>query len=258
MTDELKVVLALESTNTVEGVLMPVRPVLFLRCEEGELEAMIHTHAVLGSDDPVGAPDQTSVRLRWGTAPAAPDSWSRSTNYQAAFAPDPRAFLEQLLAVPDLRFEFHPFDAAPRVAIFDARGLARHAPKLEAACPRPGPGAAPRRSVDTLDVVITPDQVFMESVVEEKPEILSGPPPAYPDLLRQAGVQGRVTVQMIIDTTGRAEPSSVKVIQSPNPGFDQNAKTYALTALFRPGRVHGRAVRVLVNLPIDFKLKPTQ
>ena len=51
------------------------------------------------------------------------------------------------------------------------------------------------------------------------------------------------------------EPPSVKVIQSPNPGFDQPAKNYVLRALFRPARVHGRAVRVLVNLPIDFKIK---
>jgi protein TonB len=101
---------------------------------------------------------------------------------------------------------------------------------------------------------VAPDQVFMESVVEERPEVLSGPQPQYPDLLRQAGIQGRVIVQAIIDTSGRAEPPSVKVIQSPNPGFDQPAKTYVLRALFRPARVHGRAVRVLVNLPIDFKI----
>jgi outer membrane biosynthesis protein TonB len=47
----------------------------------------------------------------------------------------------------------------------------------------------------------------------------------------------------------------VKVIASPNPGFDQSAKNYVLRALFRPARVHGRAVRVLINLPIDFKIK---
>jgi protein TonB len=102
---------------------------------------------------------------------------------------------------------------------------------------------------------VTPDQVFLESVVEERPEVLSGPQPQYPDLLRQAGIQGRVIVQAIIDTSGRAEPPSVKVIQSPNPGFDQPAKNYVLRALFRPARVHGRAVRVLVNLPIDFRIK---
>jgi len=104
-------------------------------------------------------------------------------------------------------------------------------------------------------IVPSSNQVYMESVVEERPEVLSGPQLQYPDLLRQAAIQGRVLVQAIIDTTGRAEPQSVKVIQSPNPGFDQSARNYVLRALFRPARVHGRAVRVLINLPIDFKIK---
>jgi len=98
------------------------------------------------------------------------------------------------------------------------------------------------------------NDVFMESIVEEKPSILSGPQLVYPDLLRQAGIQGRVIVQVIVDTTGRAEPNSIKVLQTPNPGFDQPAKNYVLKALYRPARVHGRAVRVLVNQPIDFKV----
>jgi len=104
-------------------------------------------------------------------------------------------------------------------------------------------------------IVPSSGDVYMESVVEERPEVLSGPQLQYPDLLRQAAIQGRVLVQAIIDTAGRAEPPSVKVIQSPNPGFDQSAKNYVLRALFRPARVHGRAVRVLINLPIDFKIK---
>jgi len=104
-------------------------------------------------------------------------------------------------------------------------------------------------------IVPSSDQVFMESVVEERPELLTRPPLQYPDLLRQAGVQGRVLVSAIIDTLGRAEPTSVKVVQSPNPGFDQPAKNMVLKSLFRPARVHGRAVRVLVNLPIDFTIK---
>jgi TonB family protein len=103
-------------------------------------------------------------------------------------------------------------------------------------------------------LVPTGNEVFMENIVEEKPSVLSGPAVQFPELLRQAGIQGRVMVQAIIDTTGRAEPPSLKVISSPNPGFDQNAKNYVLKALFRPARVHGRAVRVLINIPIDFKI----
>ncbi len=62
-------------------------------------------------------------------------------------------------------------------------------------------------------------------------------------------------VQAIVDTLGRAEPTSVKVLQSPNAGFDQSAKNYVLKALFRPARVHGRAVRVLIQIPIDYRIK---
>jgi TonB family protein len=104
-------------------------------------------------------------------------------------------------------------------------------------------------------IVPTGNEVFMEAIVEEKPSVLSGPTLQYPELLRQAGIQGRVIVQAIVDTLGRAEPNSVKILQSPNPGFDQPAKTYVLKALFRPARVHGRAVRVLINLPIDFRIQ---
>jgi len=110
--------------------------------------------------------------------------------------------------------------------------------------------------VPTGDEVFTGNEVFMEAIVEEKPAVLSGPTLQYPELLRQAQIQGRVLMQAIIDTLGRAEPPSVKVLQSPNPGFDQSAKSYVLKALFRPARLHGRTVRVLIQIPVDFKLKP--
>ncbi len=100
------------------------------------------------------------------------------------------------------------------------------------------------------------NEVFMEAIVEEKPSVLSGPIPVYPELLKQAQIQGRVLVQAVIDTLGRAELNSVKILQSPNPGFDQSARQYVLKALFRPARVHGRAVRVLINIPIDYKITP--
>jgi hypothetical protein len=70
-------------------------------------------------------------------------------------------------------------------------------------------------------MVPTGNEVFMEAIVEEKPAVLSAPTLQYPELLRQAQIQGRVLVQAIIDTLGRAEPPSVTVLQSPNPGFDQ-------------------------------------
>ena len=117
---------------------------------------------------------------------------------------------------------------------------------------------SPARTADTSMLWVKPsnDQVYAESVVGVRPEFLSGPTLVYPDLLREAGVQGRVIVQAVLDTMGRAEPWSVKIIQSPNPGFDQPARNFVLGALFRAGRVQGHAVRVLVNVPIDFSIPP--
>src|SRR2546422_2094401 len=104
-------------------------------------------------------------------------------------------------------------------------------------------------------LVPTGNEVFMEAIVEEKPAVLSGPTLQFPELLRQAQIQGRVLVQAIIDTLGRAEPSSVKGLQSPNPGFDQSARSDVLQTLFPPARGDGPAGRVLIAIPIDFPVQ---
>ena len=110
-----------------------------------------------------------------------------------------------------------------------------------------GPSAPLYLSVD--------DNVVLEAAVEQRPELLTSQPLRYPGPLRQAGVEGRVVVRAIIDTMGRAEPASVTIWQSANPGFDQSARAFVLHARFLPARVHGHAVRVLINLPIDFTLR---
>jgi len=103
-------------------------------------------------------------------------------------------------------------------------------------------------------IVPSSDQVLSVEMVQEKPERLAGPPPVYPPLLQQAGIQGVVRVEAIIDTSGRVEPNSVRVVESPNPGFDQAAKIAVLKSLYRPARVYGRAVRVLIQQPINFQI----
>src|SRR5437870_6683698 len=97
-------------------------------------------------------------------------------------------------------------------------------------------------------------EVYAEALLEEKPSLLSAPPPAYPVLLKQAGIQGRVLLRAIVDTAGRVEPSSVMVLKSPNPGFDQPAREWLIKALFRPARVHGQAVRAFINQPVDYSV----
>jgi len=103
-------------------------------------------------------------------------------------------------------------------------------------------------------LVVGGSDVYAEALVEERPALLSAPPPVYPALLKQAGIQGRVILRAIIDTTGRVEPASVRIIKSPSPAFDQPTKDWVLKALFRPARLHGRGVRVFINLPVDYSL----
>ena len=98
-------------------------------------------------------------------------------------------------------------------------------------------------------------QPYVPSAVDELPEVLAGPVPFYPERLRQAGIEGQVVVEIVVDTLGRAEPGSIRVVTTPHPGFVEPAKDYVRGALFRPARVNGRAVRVLVRLPIAFKLQ---
>ena len=96
--------------------------------------------------------------------------------------------------------------------------------------------------------------VYAESLVDVKPEVLSAPQPPYPELLRQARIGGRVLIEAIIDTSGRAERHSVRIVQSPDPAFDSGSRNWILNALFRPARVHGRAVRVLIQVPLDYRI----
>lgn len=95
-----------------------------------------------------------------------------------------------------------------------------------------------------------------ESLVEDRPELLAAPVPPYPALLREARVEGLVTVEAVVDTTGRPEPGSLRVVQSTDAGFNAAAVATIRGALFRPGRVWGRAVRVLVRVPVAFRLRP--
>jgi protein TonB len=109
----------------------------------------------------------------------------------------------------------------------------------------PGQSIAPTLESD-------PD-VYQLSDVQEPPELLTAPMLRYPEPLRRAGVEGGVVVAAVVDTTGRAEPGSARIVRSDDPGFDQAALAMVRGARFRPARVLGRGVRVLVWIPVQFR-----
>ncbi len=222
---------------------------LIIRCKRGELDLYVSPHEYLGEGN-----DQITIRL--GTDAPVEERWSGSSDHTALFHPGDRAaieaFVRSLARYDRAAFQVNPYDKAPLSMVFRLAGIAQVTQELWATCPPPAdsllePGVM-------FGPAVTSDQVFMEAVVDERPQVLSAPQVGYPPLLRQAKIQGRVLVQFILDTLGRAEPQSVKIVQSPNSGFDEEATSYVLHTTFRPARVHGRPVRVLLNLPIDFKI----
>jgi TonB family protein len=240
LTLELPALTTVRAAAAARAAAFEVRPVLLVRCQDRELDVFVSTGSVLDSDDHV----MTPVRIQWGSEPLAESRWSRSTDSTSAFAPDPRALLRQLVSNPDLRIEIRPSGKSAQLIRFNARGLERHMAQVDAACPPDGNGDGPAA-----------DQVYAEAAVDERAEIVSAPQLDYPPALRHAGLQGRVTVQAVIDTLGRAEPASLKVIARPSTAFDQSARAYVLQAVFRPARVKGRAVRVLIRVPVDYRIE---
>ena len=108
------------------------------------------------------------------------------------------------------------------------------------------------RGITTSGPVVRTDQPYLESVVEERPELISHPAVHYPEILKQAGIDGHVVVEAIIDTTGHAERGSIKILSSTNQLFEQPSKEVVAASVYRPGKISGRAVRVRVQVPLNF------
>ncbi|MSR06123.1 MAG: TonB family protein [Gemmatimonadetes bacterium] len=60
------------------------------------------------------------------------------------------------------------------------------------------------------------------------PVRISAATPAYPDELKRARLEGTVIVEARIDSTGKVEPSSVNVVESPDLRFDEPAREFVL------------------------------
>jgi len=92
-------------------------------------------------------------------------------------------------------------------------------------------------------------------LLQDPPVLLTAPIPEYPRRLREAGIQGQVIVEAVVDTLGLVEPGSLRVVRADQADFEASALASIRAALFRPARVMGRPVRVLVRVPVSFRLR---
>jgi protein TonB len=103
--------------------------------------------------------------------------------------------------------------------------------------------------------VVQSDQPYFEFQVEKPVVPAPGSvAPRYPDMLRQAGVEGEVLAQFVVDTTGKAEAGSLKILKSSHDMFVQSVKNALPNMKFIPAEVGGRKVKQLVQQPFTFSI----
>lgn len=95
-------------------------------------------------------------------------------------------------------------------------------------------------------------------VVEEMPKLIGGMKAIqskieYPTMARRAGIEGKVTVQFIVNENGDVE--NAQVVRGIGGGADEEALRVVKDAKFEPGVQRGRKVRVLYAMSINFTLE---
>ena len=105
-------------------------------------------------------------------------------------------------------------------------------------------------------VVAPPDEGSMPKFgdyvyVEELPEAITKVQPEYPDIAREAGVDGTVLVQALVGKDGRVKDT--KVVQS-IPMLDAAATEAVTQWVFKPALSNNKPVAVWVAVPVRFTL----
>lgn len=108
---------------------------------------------------------------------------------------------------------------------------------------------------------LSPDLRFCEGyyvIAEQMPVLIGGMAELqqkveYPEEAREQGIEGRVTVQFIVNRLG--DPTEVKVVRGIGGGADEEAIRVVKEAKFEPGIHKGKNVCVQYALSINFRLE---
>jgi hypothetical protein len=98
---------------------------LFIRCSEHKTEAFVNTDTIV---------DNEGVRIRFDDSSPVRQSWSKSTDHKALFAPDAVTFARDLTKARKFLFEFTPFEERERTITFEVSGLDGKLQKITETC----------------------------------------------------------------------------------------------------------------------------
>jgi TonB family protein len=86
------------------------------------------------------------------------------------------------------------------------------------------------------------------------PERLWSPPLDYPTDLMLEGVEGEVLLEAVVDSTGRVERETIRVLAASRPGFQEPAIEMLVQTRFRPASRGNRPIAAFVQVPVKFEL----
>ena len=123
--------------------------------------------------------------------------------------------------------------------------------------------------VEIMDYVEVEEEVVEEEaipfqLVEEKPSFQGGDANqfskwvnqrlVYPEIAKENGVQGRVTLQFTVEKDGSI--TKVKVLRGVDPSLDKEAvRVVSMSPKWKPGKQRDRAVPVTYTFPVIFQLR---
>ena len=108
------------------------------------------------------------------------------------------------------------------------------------------------------------EEVFPFAIVEKKPQFQGGDQNdftkwvfkniVYPEIAKENGVSGRVTLQFTVETDGSVK--NVKVLRGVDSSLDKEAvRVVSSSPKWTPGKQRGKAVKVQFTFPVIFQLR---
>lgn len=145
-------------------------------------------------------------------------------------------------------------------------------PSVGAPLPVPDAEAEPEQTIATQEelseiigqgegesgdsLIIAPEETGLPALgefvyYEELPEAISKVSPEYPDIARQSGIEGTVTIQCLVGKDGKVRDT--KVVKS-IPVLDDAAVNAVKQWVFKPALSNNKPVAVWVAVPVRFAL----
>lgn len=113
-----------------------------------------------------------------------------------------------------------------------------------------------RTVIGPANAVLGPGNAYSENVVEKTVWPKRGnPAPRYPGMLERAGVEGRLLVRFVVDSTGKVDPKQMEFPSTAERGFVESIKYALMHSRYFPAELGGVRVRQLVQQEFVFLLQ---